>query len=141
MDVLLPANYTQSQATAESEMVTYIATVWAKPGHDNEVARFYQELESVLREAPGFRDRRILRARPGTMAGALRKSMPAGPPAGGHAEPPGPVGTHFVMVEHWDSVDQRIAFSRGAGSGRSKQLLAHILPEHSHEFYEDITPA
>ena len=121
-------------------MVTYIATVWAKPGHEDDVARFYQELQRVLREAPGFRDRTIMRARPGALASALRSSMPSGTSAGSHAEPPGPAGTHFVMIEHWDSVEQRIAFSRGAGAGRSKQLLPHILPEHSHEFYEDITP-
>ncbi len=119
-------------------MVTYVATVWAKPGHENEVAAFYRDLEPLLKEAPGYRGRQILRARSGTMADALRTSMPAGPPAAGHAEPPGPAGTHFVMVERWDSVEQRIAFSRS--SGRSRQLLPHILPEHSHEFYEDITP-
>ena len=77
-------------------MVTYIATVWAKPGHENDVTRFYQDLEPLMREAKGFRSRRIMRG--------------------------------------------RIAFSRGAAAGRSKLLFPHILPEHSHEFYEDVTP-
>ena len=122
-------------------MVTYIATVWAKPGHENEVTRFYQDLEPLMREAGGFAGRKILRARSGAFAEAVRRTMPAGAPTGGHAEPPGPAGTHFVMIEQWSSVEERIAFSRGAASSRSKQLFPHILPEHSHEFYEDVTPA
>lgn len=122
-------------------MVTYVATVWAKPGQENEVTRFYQDLEPLMREAKGFRGRRILRASTGVFAEAIRRTMPAGAPAGGHAEPRDPAGTHFVMIEQWDSVDERIAFSRGAASGRNKQLFPHILPEHSHEFYEDVTPA
>ena len=122
-------------------MVTYIATVWAKPGQENDVTRFYQDLEPLMREASGFGGRRILRARAGTFAQAVRRTMPAGAPASGHAESPGPAGTHFVIIEQWDSVDERIAFSRGAASSRSKQLFPHILPEHSHEFYEDVTPA
>jgi hypothetical protein len=122
-------------------MVTYIATVWAKPGHETDVTRFYQGLEPLLREAHGFHGRRILRARPGTMVNAVRSAKLPGAPGGSHAEPPPPAGTHFVMIEQWDSVDDRIKFSLGAGAGRSKDLMGHILPEHSHEFYEDVTPA
>jgi heme-degrading monooxygenase HmoA len=120
-------------------MVTYIATVWAKPGHEKEVTRFYQELEPLMREARGYRGRRILRARTGTMVAAIRKVVSAEEMAR-HPEPE-PKGTHFVMVEEWDSVEERIAFSRGASAGRSKELFPHILPEHSHEFYEDVSPA
>ncbi len=120
-------------------MVTYIATVWAKPGHENEVTRFYQDLEPLMRSAKGFRGRKILRARAGTMAAAVRKVASAEEMAR-HAEPE-PTGTHFVMIEQWDSVEERIGFSRGAAAGRSKDLFPHILPEHSHEFYEDMTPA
>jgi hypothetical protein len=122
-------------------MVTYIVSVWAKPGHEADVTRFYQDLEPLMREARGFRGRRILRARTGTMASTVRRMMPAGGrPGGGHSEPPAPPGTHFVMIEQWDSVDERIAFSLGAGAGRSKDLMPHLLPDHSHEFYEDVTP-
>lgn len=119
-------------------MVTYIATVWARPGHEQEVTKFYQELEPLMREASGYRGRRILRARPGTMATAIRKVVSAEELAR-HPEPE-PKGTHFIMVEQWDSVEERIAFSRGASAGRAKALFPHILPEHSHEFYEDVTP-
>lgn len=120
-------------------MVTYIATVWAKPGHEIEVTRFYQDLERLMREAKGYRGRKVLRARTGTMATAIRKVVSAEELAR-HPEPE-PKGTHFVMVEQWDSVEDRIAFSRGASAGRGKDLFPHILPEHSHEFYEDVSPA
>ena len=118
-------------------MVTYIATVLAKPGHEQEVTRFYQELEPLMRAARGYRGRRILRAKNGTMAAAVRKHVPANELQGHEHEPK---GTQFIMVEQWDTVEDRIVFSRGASSGRSKQLFPHILPEHSHEFYEDVTP-
>ena len=32
-------------------MVTYIATLLAKPGHELEVSKFYQDLEPLMREA------------------------------------------------------------------------------------------
>ncbi len=118
-------------------MVIYVATLWAKPGSENAVTKFYQDLEPLLRAAPGFCSRRILRARAGAMAAAVRKMATAGEPDhGGH----GPKGTQFVMVEEWDSIEQRLAFSRGASAARGKELFPHILPEHSHEFYEDVTP-
>lgn len=120
-------------------MVTYIATVWAKPGHENEVTRFYQELEPLMRAAKGYRGRKILRARTGTMAAAVRKVVTPEESAR-HAEH-APPGTHFVMVEEWDSVEDRVAFSRGASASRGRELFPHILPDHSHEFYEDVSPA
>ena len=120
-------------------MITYIASVYAKPGHELAVTKFYQDLQQALKEAPGYRSRRILRARPGTMEAEVRRVMPP-EQLKGHAHS-GPAGVHFVIVEQWDSVAERIAFSRGAAGGRSKDLIPHLLPEHSHEFYEDVTPA
>jgi hypothetical protein len=120
-------------------MVTYIATIWAKSGHEDAVTKFYQDLEPLLREAPGYRGRKILRARNGTMVEAVRKvASPAD--MARHAEH-APPGTQFIMVEQWDSVDQRVAFSRGASASRGRELFPHILPDHTHEFYEDVTPA
>jgi heme-degrading monooxygenase HmoA len=119
-------------------MMTYIATVWAKPGHENDVTRFYQSLESLMREAPGYRGRQILRACPGTMEAAVRKVVSADELAR-HAEQPGPNGTHFVVIERWDNVEQRIAFSRGVSASRGRELFPHILAEHTHEFYDDVS--
>lgn len=120
-------------------MVTYIATIYAKPGHELEVTKFYQDQEPQLREAKGFHGRQILRARPGTMEAEVRRVMPPEQLAAGHHEPSGPAGVHFVIVEKWDSVGERIAFSMGPGKGRTKELIPHILPAHSHEFYEDVS--
>ncbi|MCC7256884.1 MAG: hypothetical protein IT486_00770 [Gammaproteobacteria bacterium] len=121
-------------------MIPYIATVWAKPGHENDVARFYQEQESLLQAARGFRGRRILQARTGTMVQAIRKFVTAEELARHPA--PEVKGTHFIIVEEWDSVDERLGFARSsATANRARDLFPHLLPEHSHEFYEDVTPA
>jgi quinol monooxygenase YgiN len=119
-------------------MITYVATLLAKPGHELAVTKFYQELEPAMREAKGYRGRRILRARPGTMEAEVRRVVPP-EQLKGH-EHPGPEGVQFVMVEQWDTVADRVAFSRGASGARTKELIPHILPAHSHEFYEDVTP-
>jgi quinol monooxygenase YgiN len=121
-------------------MVTYVATVYAKTGHEDEVAAFYQDLAPLSDRAKGFRGRQILKARPGTMVEAVLRIMTAEELAG-HREPPHeePQGVHFIIIETWDSVDDRIAFSRGLGKARNKALFPHLLPEHSHEFYEDVS--
>lgn len=119
-------------------MITYVASVFAKPGHELEVTRYYQELDPLVREAPGFRDRKLLRARPGTMEAEVRRVTP--PAELGSHPHDGPAGVHFIVIEHWDSVAERVAFARGVPGGRSKDVIPHILPDHSHEFYEDVTP-
>jgi len=118
-------------------MVIYVATVWAKPGSEEAVSTFYRDLEPLMRAAPGFRSRKILRARAGSMAAAVRRLRTATEPDHGDH---GPKGTHFVMVEEWDSIEQRLTFSKSASAARGKELYQHILPEHSHEFYEDVSP-
>ena len=119
-------------------METYIATMMAKPGHADAVAKFYAEMEPMLREAPGFHGRKIYQARTGTMAAAVRK-MYSPEELGKHAEPPhDDPGTLFIMVERWDSVDARLQFSKSMSSDRSKELIPHLLPEHSHEFYDEV---
>lgn len=121
-------------------METYIATVFAKHGHEEDVTRFYQELEPFYEDAQGFHGREILRARPGTMLEAVKK-MVSPEEMARHAEPPGPPGVHFVIIERWDSVEDRMAFSRSLEGDRQKALFPHLLPEHTHEFYSDVTPA
>jgi quinol monooxygenase YgiN len=120
-------------------MITYVASLFAKPGHELAVTKFYQDLEPQMREARGFRGRRILRARPGTMEAEVRRVTPP-EELKGHAHEDGPQGVHLLMVEQWDSVADRVAFSRGLSRARSMDLFPHLLPQHSHEFYEDVTP-
>ena len=119
-------------------MVTYIVTVRAKPGHEQDVTRFYRDLEPLMRAARGYRGRRILRARPGTMAEAVRSR--ASPEELARHPEHASSGTQFILIEEWDSIDERVEFSRSASANRGKDLFPHILPEHSHEFYEDVTP-
>lgn len=127
------------RSPAGTDMVIYIVTVRAKTGHEAEVGRFYQDLEPQLRAARGYQGRQILRARAGTMAAAVRQSLSAEELARMPEKPP--AGTQFILIERWDSIEDRMAFSRTVAASRGKDLFPHLLPEHSHEFYEDITPA
>ncbi len=120
-------------------MITYVAILLAKPGHELAVTQFYQDLEPLMQAAPGYRGRKMLRARPGAMEAEVRRVTPP-EELKGHGHEDGPAGVQFVMVEQWDSVAERIAFSRGASRARSKDLFPHLLPQHSHEFYDDVTP-
>jgi len=117
----------------------YIATVFARHGHEDQVTKFYQDQEEPLQGAKGFRGRQILRARPGTMVEAVKKVMSEEDLAR-LAEMPGPAGVHFVIIEKWDSVDEKVAYSRSIEGGRAKDLIPHLLPEHTHEYYSDISP-
>jgi hypothetical protein len=113
----------------------------AKPGHELEVSKFYQDLEPLMHEAKGFHGRNVYRARPGTVEAEVRRVTPAAELAAHPHHEDGPQGVHFVVVEKWDSIADRIAFSRGAAKVRSVQLFPHLLPAHSHEVYEDVTTA
>jgi len=120
-------------------MVTYIATILAKTGHEEQVTKYYQDMEPLLRAAPGYHGRQILRAMAGTMAAEVRRQMTpeelAAHPDAGHAS-----GTQFIMIEKWDSVAERVTFSRSQSKDRARELFPHIMPAHSHEFYEDVSP-
>ena len=74
------------------------------------------------------------------MVAAVRRIMTPDELAA-HKEPPHeePEGVHIIVIETWDSVDDRFAFSRGLGKERNKALFPHLLPEHTHEFYEDVS--
>ena len=121
-------------------MVTYVATLFAKHGSEDEVARFYQDMEPALQAAPGFRGRKILRAQPGTMFNIVKNYLSAEQLAK-NPEAPQPEGVHFVMIEQWDTAEDRVRFSRGQDKSRAAGLYPHLLPQHTHEFYEDLSPA
>jgi len=121
-------------------MVTFITCIYAKPGRELAVTQFYQDQAQALNDAKGYRSRQILRARPGTVEAELRRVMPPEQLKGSH-EHEGPAGVHFVIIEHWDSVQERVAFTRTIAGDRGKGLFPHLLPEHSHEFSEDVTTA
>lgn len=120
-------------------MEIYVATLFAKPGSEEAVTRFYQDMESALRTAPGFIDRQILRARPGTMFEIVKQYLSEEQLANS-PEPPHPEGVHFVMIERWETAEDRVRFSRSQDKSRAASLYPHLLPQHTHEFYEDISP-
>jgi len=120
-------------------MVTYVATLFAKHGSEHEVTEFYQQLEPQLRQAPGFRKRTMLRAQPGRLFEVV-KPMLSEEDLANNREPPHPEGVQFVMIEEWDSEEDRVRFSRGQDKARAAGLYPHLHGHHTHEFYEDVTP-
>lgn len=121
-------------------MELYITTIFAKLGHEDEVTRFYADQDESLKRANGFIDRQLYRARPGTMVEAVKKVLTEEEMAR-HAEAEGPQGVHFVIIERWDTIDQKTTYSRSVDGPRATDLIPHLLPEHTHEYYEDITPS
>ena len=81
----------------------------------------------------------MFRGQTGAMSAAVRKLYTEEELAK-HAEPPHEdTGTQFVIVEAWDSIDDRMLFSKHVQGPRTKDLLGHLMPQHSHEFFEDIS--
>ncbi len=119
-------------------MQTYIATLMAKHGAEDDVTRFYQDMDEQMRAAPGFRGRQIFRAQPGRMF-EIVKNYVSEEELAAASERPHPEGVHFVMVEQWDTAEDRVRFSRSLDKARSAQLYPNLLPQHTHEFYEEVT--
>lgn len=118
---------------------TYILTVTAMPGHQEDVARFFRDLEPALRDANGFQRRKIYQTDIGVMAGAINKYFLGKEPS--DVPPHEDKGTQFVVIETWDSIENRMMFSKSLSDGRNEGLKPHLLPQHSHEFYNDISVA
>ena len=43
---------------------------------------------------------------------------------------------HFVMIEEWESIQDRINFGRSMSKEHHMKVIPYLLPNHSHEFYE-----
>ena len=100
---------------------------------------FYKSLQPELEKAKGFRGREIYRGRMGTMKEALSKVMTPEQMAA-HPEPEDDGSVHFIVIEHWDSVEDRMAYSASTDKSRNKELFPNLKPEHTHEYYSDVTP-
>ena len=120
-------------------MENFVITFTARPGKADAVSQFYLELQPQYDKARGFRGRQIFRARPGTMADALRKVMTPEQMAQ-HPEPPDDGSVHFIIIEKWDSIADRMAFSASLDKSRNAALFPNLLPQHTHEYYTEITP-
>ena len=118
-------------------MENFIITFTTQPGKEDEVEQFYTELQPEYEAAKGFHGRKIYRARPGTMADNLRKVMTEEQMAQ-HPEPHSDGSVHFIIIEQWESIDDRMAFSATQDKSRNARLFPNLKPEHTHEYYTDI---
>ena len=118
-------------------MENYIVTIYAKEEHADEVGEYYKELQSKYESAPGFIGRKIFRANNGAMAAAVKATYSEEELAAS-SEEDHDHGQHFVMIEEWESVQDRINFGRTLSKDHHMKVIPFLLPNHSHEFYEII---
>ena len=118
-------------------MENYIVTIYAKEDYADEVGEYYKGLQSKYESAPGFISRKIFRAKTGAMEQAVKVAYSeeelANTPEEDHDH-----GEHFVMIEEWESIQDRINFGRSMSKEHHLKVIPHLLPNHSHEFYEAI---
>jgi hypothetical protein len=122
-------------------MEQFIVCVTAKYGHEEEVAKYYQETDAFLKTAKGFHGRKVYQAENGKMVEAVHRYYTPEELAA-HPEPPhGPQGVDFIVIESWENVDARMDFSKNQMADKTKGLVQHLEPSHSHEFFKDISVA
>ena len=116
-------------------METYIVTIYAKEDHASDVQEYYQDLQNMYEKAPGFISRKIFRAKNGAMANAVKATYSeeelANIPEEDHDH-----GEHFVMIEEWESIQDRINFGRSMSKEHHMKVIPYLLPNHYHEFYD-----
>lgn len=118
-------------------MATYILNVIAKRGHENEVTELFESLQEHLEHADGFQGRTIYRAKDGLFLDSVRQVFSKEElDQMARQEMPGPDGVHFMIHETWESPQHRVRFSHANERQFLGQLAPHLLPEHSHEFYD-----
>jgi hypothetical protein len=121
-------------------MENFVITFSARPGKADAVSQFYLDMQPQYARAKGFRGRQIFRAKPGTMVEALSKVMTPEQMAQ-HPDTHNDGSVHFIIIEKWDSIDDRMAFSASMDKTRNAELFPNLLPQHTHEYYTDISPA
>ena len=116
-------------------METYIVTIYAKEDHASDVQEYYQGLQNMYEKAPGLISRKNFRAKNGAKANAGKATYSeeelANIPEEDHDH-----GEHFVMIEEWESIQDRINFGRSMSKEHHMKVIPYLLPNHSHEFYE-----
>ncbi len=121
-------------------MDIFALTIYAKQGHEDDVAGPFDDLGKRLEGTSGFKGRHVLRA--GT--GEVRETVTKGDAelaarAAGHAES-APNGTHFINIEMWEAAEDRTAFSKSEpGEDWAAKIKPHLRPEHTHDLYNDIS--
>lgn len=120
-------------------MEHFLVTITAQPGKEGAVADFYLAQQPEYEAAKGFRGRQIFQSRPGAMLEVVRKFMTPEQIAG-HPEGESDGSVQFIIIEKWDTTDDRMAFSMTQDKSRNAELIPNLKPEHSHEYYTDISP-
>lgn len=121
-------------------METVVVQIAAKAGMEDKVESFYLSQQAEYEAAPGFIDRKILKAKSGAMFDAIKSRMTAEQIARHPApEVEGEQGTEFILIEHWESVDARMNFTMNRSKERDKDLFPYLLPRHASEFYEEVS--
>jgi hypothetical protein len=110
----------------------------AKPGEEAKVARYYQLIGEQIEAAEGFLGRTIMQSMPGAMAHDVTQRISAEERAK-HPPHDHAAGVQFVVHEKWESKEARWAFSSNLKIDRRTELFPYILPEHTHEYYADVT--
>ena len=120
-------------------METYILSLLIKPGHEQEVTDYYRSMEEDMQAADGFRGRKIYLAQRGRMASELLTVYTRDELAKDPEPPHEDAGTQLIIVESWDTSKQRLQFSRNTSGPRKAKIVPLLLPDHSHEFFTDLS--
>lgn len=119
-------------------MELFIVHIVAKYGHEDAVAKYYIDGEAEMQTAKGYRGRKIFQAKTGKMVEAVHRFYTAEELAKDPEPPHGPQGTDFIVIEYWDSVDDRMTFAKNR-KGNKAEFVTHLEPDHSHEFFREIS--
>jgi hypothetical protein len=119
-------------------MELFIVHVSAKHGHADDVAKYYADGEAEMKKAKGYRGRIVYQAETGKMVEAVHRFYTPEELANDPEPPHGPLGTDFIVIEYWDSVDERMKFAKERKQDKMG-LVVHLEPDHSHEFFTEIS--
>lgn len=119
-------------------MELFIVHISAKHGHADEVAQYYAEGDEIMQSAKGFRGRIVYQAEAGKMVEAVHRFYTPEELSKDPEPPHGPLGTDFIVIEHWDSVDDRMRYAKERKQSKAG-LVVHLEPDHSHEFFREIS--
>jgi len=121
-------------------MEHFVVTMVAKPGQQEKVRNYYQNLGPIIDKAEGFLGRSVMESMPGAMAHDVKKRIT---PEEAAAHPPHDheAGVMFVIHEKWESKEARWNFGSNLPVDRRTELFPYIEAEHTHEYYKDVTTA
>lgn len=118
-------------------MEFYIATIFVKPGFEDQVAAYHKSMQDEMSGVPGFIGREVYQADNGRLMDEAKKIYTE-EEIKQNAEDHHTPSTHFVMIEKWESADARMKFVKSVASEKKHEIIPYLLPDHTHEFYSQI---